>query len=135
MAVILIQRNFNIMERKDLLPEIPPQLSGKNLAVKYSSPIARAQRAADSGNLLRMIQVSEPLITLDPRVMDVIDGDKWVREAAKIFALPQDTVRSEEQVQEIRAARAEAQQEAIDAAQESQDADNLKKVTPLIQGG
>ncbi|HUS88264.1 MAG TPA: portal protein [Desulfosporosinus sp.] len=131
----LIDRVYNIMERRELLPEAPPELADKDLQVKYSSPIARAQRATESGNLLRMVQVSEPIIMADPKVLDVIDGDKWVREAAKIFALPQQVIRSEAEVEELRGARMEAQQATIEQDQVNQDAENVKKVTPLLKEG
>lgn len=125
----LIDRLFDIMERKNLLPpNIPEALQGRNIRVQYSSLISRAQRASEVQNILRTIEASTPFIQADPSVMDNFDGDTAARFISRQFGMAQEIVRSKTERKEIREQRAEAEQAAAEAEAQSrnaQDAANL----------
>jgi len=118
----LIDRVFNIMGRREgEFEKSPAILNGRNIQVQYSSQIAKAQRVSESQNLNRALSVVAPLIEHDPSGMDVFDTDKAVRHAAAIFGVSQDIMRTEDELEEIREARAEAQQQIQE--QESRQAE------------
>lgn len=127
----MIDRVFGIMLRKKLIPApIPVILSGKNIQVKYSSLIAKAQRTSEAGNILRAIQTIQPFVATSPQIMDNFDGDKVARYSATTFGLPQEILRDENAVEQIRQGRAQAQQQLIQQQREAAMADNVAKVGP-----
>jgi hypothetical protein len=59
---------------------------------------------------------------VDPAIMDNIDHDEAIRMRARLLGVPKTVLRSAEQVEEMRAAKAEAQQQAQMAQQAQQEA-------------
>jgi hypothetical protein len=110
----IIDRCFAIAYRRNLLPAAPMALQGKELTVKYSSMIARAQRQSEVTNVGRTIQAIAPFVQVDPTAMDNFDSDAAVRKIANINGLPQEMLRDQKGVEEIRKSRAQAQQQAVD---------------------
>lgn len=122
----LIDRCFAIAYRKNLLPEAPQILQGKELTVRYSSMIARAQKMSEVQNIGRTIQTIAPFVQVDPTVMDNFDADASVRKIANINGLPQEMLRNKKDIEQMRKARAQAQQEAVDMKkQEAQTAQTV----------
>jgi len=129
----MIDRLFDIMERKGLLPDpIPEALQGRDIRVQYSSLISRAQRSSEVQNILRTIEASAPFIQADPAVMDNFDGDVAARIISRQFAMQQEIVRPKAEVEEIRKRRAQAQQAAAEAEAEAQGAQNAALVGQAI---
>ncbi len=127
----LIDRIFGICLRKGVIPKpIPEILSGRNLQVKYSSMIAKAQRTGEATNILRAIQTIQPFVAAKPDIMDNFDGDKVARYAATTFSIPQDILMDEREVAAIRQSRADAQQELIQQQQQQAQAERIAQVGP-----
>lgn len=59
---------------------------------------------------------------VDPAIMDNIDHDNAIRMRAKLLGVPKTVLRGKDQVDEMRAAQAEAQQQAAMAQQAQQEA-------------
>jgi len=124
----VIDRVFAIMLRKGMIDPAPAVLRGRVIDVKYSSLIARAQRSNEGSNIIRTIQTAEPFINADPSVLDNINGDIALRKIARIYGFPQEILRTEKQVLDIRKARAEAQEEALRQQQAAAETEQATKV-------
>lgn len=124
----LIDRVFGIMLRKKMFKPIPQQLQGRDLDVRYSSLIAKAQRMAEGQNIMRTLQAAEPFINIDPNVADNLDGDKALKRIARIYGAPQDIFRSKEEIAKVREAKNQANSEMLKQQQQAAQADQMAKV-------
>jgi hypothetical protein len=124
----LIDRLFGIMVRRKMFKPVPQQLQGKNLDVRYSSLIAKAQRMAEGQNIMRTLQAAEPFINIDPSVADNFDGDKAMKRIARIYGAPQDIFRTAEDVGKVREAKNKANEEMLKQQQQATQADQMAKV-------
>lgn len=130
----LITRVMGIMDRRKMFKPLPAKLlemakQGKNIDVQYTTLMAQAQRSAEAQNVMRTLQAVEPFINMDPTVADNFDGDKAARILARSFGFPQAAVRTQDQMEEIRGARAEANAAAIKEQKEMAQADQLAKAS------
>ena len=133
----LIDRLLDIMIDKDggsgeLLGQPPEQIADVELDVMYSSPIARAQRMGEADSLAGAMQASAPLFEMDPASIDNIDSDQYIRENFQIFGASQRVLRDRDEVEAIREARQQAQAQAVKQQQEANEAENFKKVAPIL---
>jgi hypothetical protein len=126
----LIDRVFAIMLRRGIIDKdtIPQVLRGRKVDVRYSSLIAKSQRLADGQNILRTMEASAPFIQLDPRTAHNFDGDAAVRAVAEIFGFPQQILRTKKEIEAIREAEQQAQQQALADQSQTQEIDNASKV-------
>lgn len=129
----LIDRLFNIMVRKKLFPEAPPELSDAMLQVQYSSQIAKAQRSSDAQSFLRVFNIVGPLMQAMPDMLDNINGDQLLRYVSRAYGLPEEIINPLEQVIGDRQARQEQAAMAQQLQEEQHQADVVKKVTPAMQ--
>ena len=129
----LIDRLFDIMVRRELIGEPPEELSGVDLEVKYSSMIAKSQRIDDAQNTLRALQASMPFIELDQKGMDMLDVDQAIKRNWRVYGADQRILRSLDEVDQIRASRAQAQQQALQMEMDQQQAQVLKQVAPAAR--
>ncbi len=75
-----IERVFNIMQRKGLLPEPPPEVAGRPIEVQYVSILATAQRAVAATPTERWLQVIgniAPIIQLAPGAQSIMNVPNW----------------------------------------------------------
>lgn len=124
----LIERVYNILDRKGLIPEAPAELKDVPLKVQYSSVMAMAQRLSEVQNIQRTMQSVAPFASADPSVFDNFDGDKATHVLARLFNFPQEILRNKEEVAKIRTQRAEQQQQMLQQQQENERADAASKV-------
>jgi hypothetical protein len=129
----LLSRVFSIAERRGKLPKAPDALRGHpELAVRYSSQVAKAQRISEGENILRAIQTLQPFYTIDPSVADNFDGDAAARYiASRIYGIPQVIIRNTDDIEKMREKRAEAQAKLEQLAQQQHMADIASKVGPV----
>ena len=107
----VIDRVFNIMARTGNLPEIPPELEGVDLRVKYISMLAQAQQSVGASSIERLINAGATAAnTWGEEALDVIDIDETLREYNGIIGAPARLIRSREAVDERRTTRQQAQQ-------------------------
>jgi hypothetical protein len=128
----LINRTFNILLRKGILPAAPEELQGQTIDIEYVSPLARSQKQGDVQAILRTLEIVTPLSQMSP-VMDYLDSDKLVNHLAKVLGVPAKVIRSVEQVEQMRKQRAAAEQQAAQAQQDMQLAEAGGKVAPLVK--
>jgi hypothetical protein len=117
----LIDRAFNIMLRAGLIPEPPRELEGQPLTVEYISIMAQAQRMVGLAALDRFAGFVSQIAQVAPNVLDRIDDDALIDHYAEATGVPPNLLRSADEAQAMRDARAQSQQQA-------QGVDNLSKV-------
>ncbi len=116
----LVDRVFNQAVRAGLIGDPPPDIAGQELKVKFISSLAMAQKAVATQNIERVAGYVSALIGAGfTNVTDKFNADKSVEEFAQAIGIAPEIIVSDEEVQEIRAARAEAQaqREAVEMAQ------------------
>jgi hypothetical protein len=117
----LIERTFTLMFENGMLPLPPEELQGVDFTIEYTSPIAQAQRSANSNSLLQAIGVMAQVAQFDQGVAANFNGDVIVRDMAlNTFNLPVKYLRTEEELAQIKQAQQEAQQGAMMAQQAEQ---------------
>lgn len=75
-----IERVFNIMLRKGLFPEAPPEVEGSSIQVQYVSILATAQRAVAATPTERWLQIIgniAPIIQLQPGAKTILNIPNW----------------------------------------------------------
>lgn len=128
----VIDRIFAIMARRGLLPEPPEVLAGMPLRVEYISIMAAAQKMVGIGGIDRFAAFVTNLAqgTQNPTVLDKLDADQMVDEYGDMMGVSPKVIRSDEEVANIRNARAQAeqqQQQIEQAAMEAQAIERLAK--------
>lgn len=121
------RREFALAFRAGILPEAPQEVfveteGGYALAmpeIVCVSRIALAIKALQNRAFLEFVGIIQPLLQIDPTIMDNFDLDKAARGIADNVALPPEWQRSEEDVAALRQQRAEmqARQQQIAEAQ------------------
>ena len=129
----LVERVFGILLRKGMFPDPPQEIAGKDLNVNYVSQIAKAQKASEADNLMRVIQTVSPLIEFDPSILDNVNPDAAFKYSAGMFDLPQDIMRSSKELKQLREQRAQAQQQAQQQEQEAAEAETVSKLAPVME--
>lgn len=117
----MILREIEVLNQQGLLPDQPQALieAEGEFTIVYDSPLSKVARAEEAAGLERTFQTVLPIIqtTQDPSPLDNYDFDKITRDLSDINAVPANWMKDEGVVQEIRAARQQAQQAAQEAAQ------------------
>jgi hypothetical protein len=126
-----IKRIFRIMERKGVLPPLPPSLHGVPLGIEYVGILALAQKAATSAALEQFANSMNAQQQLHPEVADIWDVTKWGQQMGETLFIPVEIMNTPDQIAALRQARAKQQQAAaaMAAAQHaSETAQNLSNV-------
>jgi hypothetical protein len=122
----LITRCFGLAYRAGVFGEAPEALRGHIFAIKYISPLARAQKLEDVTAIERAYAMAGQISQLkggDMAVFDNLDDDEAIRLAGSALGIPEKIKRTSDNVVSIREARAEAQQ----AAQEDEQANAIEQ--------
>lgn len=104
----LIGRVFGLMYRAGLLPDAPEVLAGRELAVRYVSPVVRAQKQGEAESFGYALNYVAPLVQMNPSLMDNFDQDAIVRDTQEIFGFPEKYLHDERKVKRERDTRAQA---------------------------
>ena len=115
----LIDRVFDCMDQAMVLPEPPTQLQGVPLEVEFISHLAQAQKVAETRSVRAVTAFIGELSGLATEVLDLLDADQAVRRVREYSGAPDDLLREEEAVAQIREQRAakQAQMEQMARAQ------------------
>jgi hypothetical protein len=129
----LIKIVFGILDKRGELPSGMPKVLQKfKLKVEYVSEIAKAQRLNDMDSLQRVFQLSAPVVQADQSVLDNMNGDELFRYVAKLGGIPQQLIRSQNQVKKIRQNRSQIMQQQYQQQQDLQEAEKLHKAGPTL---
>jgi len=117
----LIENTFAIMDKQDLLPEIPEELKGQDYKVEYISIMAQAQRLAGIGNIERFTGFVGQMAQYDPTALDKLNTEETIDLYGDYVGVPQSLITSKEEMEAIKEQRA-AQQQAEQQAMQAQEA-------------
>jgi len=108
-----IDRIFNIMNRRGMLPPPPEELQGQPLRVEYTSVMAQAQKAVGIGSIERFVGFIGNMAAAGfQQAADKLDVDQAIDEYGDMLGVPTTITKSDEQVQVEREQRAQQQQAA-----------------------
>lgn len=123
----LIDNAFDFLVKQDRLPPPPKELSGIPLKIEYISIMAQAQKLVGIGGIERFMGFAANVIASSPSAADKIDVDQTLDIYADLTSIPPGIVRSDEDVENMRAERAQAsadqakQEQMMGAAQVAKD--------------
>ena len=123
----VIDRTFEIMSMRNLLPPPPPEIEGTELKIEYISMLAQAQKAIGTGAIERVASFIGNMAAVKPEVLDKFDADQAVDEYADMLGAPPSIIVSDDDVEAIREARAEAARQAQQAEQAAAMAPAVKQ--------
>jgi hypothetical protein len=109
----VVSRVFAIMQRKGMIPPVPKGLDKATIDVQYSSMVARAQRSSETENILRTVNALQPFIALFPDAKDNLNPDKAVRYIAKGNGFPQELLRDENEIGDLREERSKLNEQML----------------------
>lgn len=117
----LIERTFNQLLRAGEIPDPPPELEGRQLQIDFVSTLAQAQRSVEAGVLENFVNFAGAVLQSNPQAVDKVDTDQLINNYGMFTGVTPSVIRSDEQVEQIRQARAQAaQQEQQLQAQQAQ---------------
>lgn len=119
-----IERIFNIMLRKGMLPDPPEGMEGAPIEIQYVSILSTAQRAVAAVPTERWIGLIGNVAGLVPSVLSIPDWDGLLRDYGLSIGVPAKNMKTREQVEEELAAQQQQAQEqqmmeAVPAAAQS----------------
>ena len=104
-----IDRIFNIMVRKNLIPPAPQVLQGQGLKIEYISIMHQAQKMVGIAGLERTAGFVGQMAQFDPTALDVVDTDEMIRIHADYMGTPPKILRAPDRVDQVRQQRQKAQ--------------------------
>lgn len=125
-----IDRTFNLLLKRGLIPSAPEEIQGQNLKVNYISILAQAQQLVGMGGIRELMGIAGDAAALNPSVLDKIDFDQMIDESGDMLGVPTKIIRSDDEVEEIRVDRAkaaQAQQQKHDALMAAEGAKTLSE--------
>lgn len=128
-----IERVYEIVDERGMIPPIPKALSGRRIEVKYRSQIAKAQLANEMNNIARGIQAAAPFFQLDPNAAKVIKAEEGVRYVMSTLGSPAELLRDQDELEEMKQAEDEARAQALQAQQEQLAVDQVAKAAPAVK--
>jgi hypothetical protein len=108
----LITRSFMLAFRAGIFAPPPQSLQGRSFAVRYISPLARAQKLEDVSAIQQLNAQLMTIVGVRQDVLDNIDFDAQTRELAEALGVPMTTMRTADQTQQLRDARSQQQAQA-----------------------
>lgn len=118
-----IERSFTLLLRLGEFNPIPEILLERNIRFEYVSPIKRIREQAEAAAARLWVQELREISEVKPDIMDLANLDEIGRHAARALDLPVGTVVPREEVEAVRAQRAEVEQEALEREKVTQEAE------------
>lgn len=139
----MLKRIFAILWREGKMPEAPQEIMQvqedmsiivpvPNIA--YSNRISLAIKAQQATAYSEFMAINQPNIEMNPSLLDNVDGDLHFRESWRNAGLPEDNLATEQDVEEIRQSRAEAQAQQAQMEQAAAAA-SIAKDASAANGG
>lgn len=126
----VLSATFAICMENELLPEMPPELTGGALNTRFISSLAQAQRSQDLAALSDFTQFAVVAAGASPGVIDKVDGDAVLDLYSNLRGVNPVVLRDQEAADAIRQQRAQAQQQAASLQAEQQMASaNVQNAT------
>ena len=128
----MIIRVFSIMLRNKLFLPTPEILNGQEIEVEYVSPLALAQKGQELSSIMRGLEIFGSISQVTP-IQDWLDEKGLVKEIIKVLGLPAKMIKSDAEVEELKAQRQQQQAEQAQMMQTMQEAKVAKDAAPMVQ--
>ena len=130
----LILRSFGLMSRSGILPPAPPVLAELDeIEVSYVGQLAKNQKIQDVTSIQRWLGVASNMAAFSPEVLDNIDVDEALQIIGERMAVPNEIMRSQQEVAQLREQRQQQMQMQEQLAQASQVAEGAGKAAPMVK--
>ena len=106
----IVSRTYELLQSHGRVPEAPPSLQGERLRVHYQSPAAAAQFSVRADSMRGYTEDLVAVASAYPDILDKIDPDALASELARARQVPTAILRDDDEVEQLRAAKAEQQQ-------------------------
>lgn len=126
---------FNVLFEAGHFPDAPDGLDIKNIKVTFVSKAAMAIQALESTGTLQWVETLGLLAQVDPEAVDFVNTDAIVKMSADSFAVPNEAVRSDLDVKQIRAKRAQQQAQQAQAEQAKVASEAYSKTNAAPEAG
>lgn len=107
--------------------------SDGQIDVEFQNPIAKAQRAGDVEAINLAINDLAPLGQIFPQIWDGFDPDKTRDHIFQVRGVPAKATRSEDEIEIVRKARQEKEQQELALAQTKEVSESVRNVVPMAQ--
>lgn len=131
----LIDRVFAIMLRAGVLPPPPEELQGVELKVEYISMLAEAQKILGTRSIEQATSYALQVAAVKPEVLDWFDEGAAYRAMTEALGAPPEMTRDQKAVDEIRAGRAQAMQQQMEAESVATQAKATRDLAQAPVGG
>jgi len=136
-----IERAFSIMLNTGALPPLPPELEqvmaegDANIDIEYEGPLAMAQRSQDTQAVQQLVALGTAIGQAQgqPAPLDVLKIDDAMMEAAEVWGVRASVLRSDEELEALKEAKAEDAQAAARAEAQRADAQALGSAAPALK--
>lgn len=91
--------------------EFPPEYNGRIPELDFSGPLAKTQRGQELNNLVQFGQLLQMFGQIDPKVLQNVDMNAYLRTVANLLSTPLDVIVPEEHMRLIQAQQAAAAEE------------------------
>lgn len=133
----LIDREFDILDKQGIIPPAPEVLieAEGEYEVEYVSPLTRAMKAEEGVGILRTLEMVQPIAAIDPSVMDNFNTDEITKILASTNGAPQRILRTEDEIDQIRQGRQQAEQAQAMIDNANPTADAALKIQQMADAG
>lgn len=128
----MIIRVFSIMLRNNLFQPAPEILTGQEIDVEYVSPMALAQKGQELSSIMRGLEIFGSISQVTP-IQDYLDEKGLVKQIIRVLGLPAKMIKSDSEVEEIKAQRQQQQAQQAEMMQAMQEAKVAKDAAPMVQ--
>ena len=111
------ERTYDIMNKRGMIEEPPGILRGRDITFRFTSFIAKAQRASEASAILRTLQSASGFMQMDPKLVNLFNGEQAVRILADIYGAPVEVLQGAREYNTIVQNIAAQQQAALQAQQ------------------
>ena len=125
-----LERTFRILMRAGQLPDMPESVKAAEpeLDIEYTGPLARAQRQDLVGSINNWMMTLLQQAEVNPAVLDIPDWDKIARETGDLSGVPAKLTKDQKEVDKVREARAEQQEQERMLAMAQQGGEAMTKL-------
>jgi hypothetical protein len=116
----LLMRTIDILIRNGAVTAAPEGIIDSEFDIAYTGPIPRAQQAEIANSIEQLMADYAALGEIFPELLDLVDTDKMGLELARVRGVPTKILRNPQEVEAIRAERAQAEAQAMELAQAEQ---------------
>ena len=128
----IIIRTIGILERRGKLPPVPDALiTNPVFDIDFVSQLAQAQKRSELSSLMNGLSLVGQMAQFAPDALDKVNSDTAIDEAWDILGAPVKVLRDDQEVENIRQARQEAQAQA----QQAQMMESSAKVARDVAAG